>query len=74
MNDPLQPTFEHPENITVGLARVIYEGDSWYGLTGWRIPGGRMTQDREDAYACAVAMNRLLGGVEVTAWPPTCRG
>ena len=69
MHQDQQPSkrFDDFRNIEVGQARVIYEGDSWYGLTGWRIPGGRMTRDREDAYACAVAMNRLLGGVEVTA-------
>lgn len=69
MHQDQQPSkrFDDFRNIEVGQARVIYEGDSWYGLTGWRIPGGRMTQDRDDAYACAVAMNRMLGGVEVTA-------
>jgi len=63
---PSKP-FEDFRNIVVGQARVIYEGDSWYGLSGWRLPGKHMTQDREQAHACAVAMNRLMGGVEVTA-------
>jgi len=60
---PSKP-FEDFRNIVVGQARVIYEGDSWCGLTGWRLPGGRMTQDREEAYAYAVRMNQLLGGVQ----------
>lgn len=62
---PAKP-FDDFRNISVGLARVIYEGDSWYGLSGWRLPGGRMTQDREDAHRCAHEMNKLMGGVKVT--------
>lgn len=67
MNDhqPSKP-FDDYRNIEVGKARVIFEGDEWYGQSGWRLPGGATTQDRAEAYACAVAMNRLLGGVEVT--------
>ena len=71
MNQDYQPSkpFEDYRNITVGLARVIYEGDSWYGLSGWRLPGGRMTQDREEAYAYAVRMNQCMGGVQVVREP-----
>ena len=69
-HQPSKP-FDDFRNIEVGLARVIYEGDSWYGLTGWRIPGGRMTQDRDEAHRCAVAMNTLMGGVEVMREPQT---
>ena len=71
MHQDFQPSkpFDDFRNIEVGLARVIYEGDSWYGLTGWRIPGGRMTQDRDEAHRCAVAMNTLMGGVEVVREP-----
>jgi hypothetical protein len=71
MNQDFQPSkpFEDFRNITVGLARVIYEGDSWYGLSGWRLPGRVMTQDRDKAYACAVEMNRLMGGVQVVQEP-----
>lgn len=65
-HEPSKP-FEDFRNIEVGLARVIYVGDSWCGLTGWRLPGDRMTQDRDEAYRCATEMNRLMGGVQVTA-------
>jgi len=60
--------FDHAQNIVVGLARVIYGtyGYSWEQKAGWFIPGGRFTQDREDAHACAVEINRLLGGVQIT--------
>ena len=67
--DPKSLPFTHPENITVGEARVIY-GPVDYGWAtghGWHLPGGVTTKNREQAYACAVAMNRAMGGVQVTA-------
>lgn len=63
-HEPSKP-FEDFRNIEVGQARVIFEGNDWYGLSGWRLPGGRMTQDRDDAHRCAYEMNKLMGGVQV---------
>ena len=69
MTDPISKPFEHPQNITVGLARVIYGPMhcAWRNSNGWHLPGCKFTESREDAYACAVEMNRLMGGVEVSA-------
>lgn len=57
--------FEHPQNITVGLARVIFD-TGWSGVPSWKLPGGHQTTDRHVAHAYAVIMNRLMGGVSVT--------
>ena len=68
MTDAISPGFNHPENITVGVARVIYgtNGYSWAQENGWFLPGGRFTKNRDDAVAAARSMNRLMGGVEVS--------
>ena len=60
--------FDHPENITVGKARVIY-ALAVIGFSkviypeGWVLPGGRRTQQLADAQAVAAAMDKLMGGV-----------
>ena len=67
MTDPINFKFDHPQNITIGQARVIYEGDSYWGMPGWKLPGQSTTVDRDEAYACAVRMNKCMGGVQVVA-------
>jgi hypothetical protein len=71
MHQDQQPSkpFDHPQNITVGLFRLIYAPADfgWAQTHVWHAPGGRITTDRAEAYACAVAGNRLMGGVEVVA-------
>ncbi len=60
------PPFTSPQNITVGLARVIL-GPYSFGLESvyvFHLPGGRHTLDRDAAHACAVRMNTLMGGVQ----------
>ena len=67
MNDKQRSKpFDDFRNIVVGSARVIFEGDTWYPPTGWRLPGGTVTQNRDEAYAYALEINRLMGGVQVT--------
>ena len=67
MTDPTSKPFDHPENICVGLAKVIYgtNGYSWAQVSGWFLPEKRFTTSREEAHACATEMNRLMGGVQV---------
>ena len=69
MHQDYQPSkpFDDCRNIKVGKARVVFEGDTWWGLSGWRLPGRKTTQDRDEAYACAVFINAVLGGVQVVA-------
>jgi hypothetical protein len=69
MTEPKAQPFTHPENIEFGLARVIYgpRNVGWSQTSGFHMPGQRFTTNRDEAYACAVRMNKLLGGVEVTA-------
>ena len=59
---PPSPPFNHPRNITVGLARVIYvetRGD----IEGhWALPGSQRTTDRDRALQCAAAMNLEMSG------------
>ena len=58
------PIFDHPKNITVGLARVIY-GPYRMGFIGtnvWHLPGGAITTDEQEAHGYAVRMNALMGG------------
>ena len=64
---PAKP-FDHPQNITVGLARVIFgtNGYSWAQVSGWFLPGYRFTTSRDEAVAVATEMNRLMGGGQVT--------
>jgi len=71
MTDPLHPHFEHPENIEIGLARVIYgpRNVGWSTTNGWHMPGGRFTTNRDEAVAVATEMNRLMGGVQVAREP-----
>ncbi len=60
------PRFDHPENITVGKARVIY-ALAVIGFSkviypeGWVLPGGRRTQDKIEAYRAAEAMDQMMG-------------
>jgi len=73
MTDLTQSTaFDHPKNIRVGQARVIYAP---YGLSGsvWHLPGGAVTVDREEAVAFAVCMDRIMGGAaqsKTVEWHP----
>lgn len=69
MTDPIHPKFDHHENITYGLARVIYgqRNHGWAVSNGWFLPGCQFTVDRDIAFAYAKLMNRLMGGVEVSA-------
>ena len=69
MHQDYQPSkpFDDFRNIEVGKARIIFEGDSYWGMPGWKLPGQRTTVDREEAYACAVFINAVLGGVQVVA-------
>lgn len=62
-NELLAPPFTHPENIAVGKARVIY-APVVTDMLAWHLPGGRVTFDRHEAYAYAVRINQLLGGVQ----------
>ena len=63
---PSKP-FADFRNIEVGLARVVFEGDSYWGMPGWKLPGQRTTVDRDEAHACAVEINKAMGGVQVVA-------
>ncbi len=67
MNEPTAPRFEHPENITVGLARVIYApfNRGWSETSGFHLPGGKFTTSRDIAHTVAVRMNAAMGGVQV---------
>lgn len=60
------PPFDHPRNITVGKARVIYApGIMGYikpiHPEGWVLPGGRRTQDEHEARAVCFRMSVLMG-------------
>lgn len=58
------PPFDHPRNITVGKARVIY-ALAVMGFSkpihpeGWVLPGGRRTTDFAEAHAAAARMEGL---------------
>ena len=60
------PRFDHPLDMTVGKARVIY-ALAVIGFSkviypeGWVLPGGRRTQDKIEAYRAAEWMNELMG-------------
>lgn len=59
------PPFDHPRNITVGKARVIYampvtEDFAIKHPEGWVLPGGRRTQDYLEAYSMAVRMDKEM--------------
>ena len=54
--------FEHPENITIGKGRVVYES----AYEAWILPGGLHVQDRARAEAVAKEINEITirqGGV-----------
>lgn len=63
---PSKP-FDDFRNIEIGEARIIFEGDSYWGMPGWKLPGQRTTVDRDEAFACAIEMNGLMGGPQVVA-------
>ena len=59
--------FDHKNNITSGIARVIWataccpiRGSEQ--PDGWVLPGGRRTQDRAEAAAVAMTMDWLMSG------------
>ena len=60
------PPFNHPLDMTVGKARVIY-AQAVIGFSkviypeGWVLPGGRRTQDKIEAYRAAEAMDQMMG-------------
>ena len=58
------PIFDHPKNITVGLARVIYGPyrKGFIGTNVWHLPGMAITTDEQEAHGYAVRMNALMGG------------
>ena len=62
-NELLAPPFTHPENITIGLGRVIY-GPVVTDMSAWHIPGCRVTFDRDEAVWYAARINELLRGVQ----------
>ena len=55
--------FVHPGNITVGKGRVLFAEAINDGRTvmpaGWVLPGGRRTQDRDEAVAVATEIERI---------------
>ena len=51
--------FNAPENITVGLARVIF-APVVAGMSAYHLPGCKVTFDRYEAHAYAVRMNELM--------------
>lgn len=69
MHQDYQPSnpFDDFRNIEVGLARVVFEGDTYWGTPGWKLPGQRTIVDREEAHAYAARMNQCMGGVQVVA-------
>ena len=60
------PRFDHPNDMTVGKARVIY-APAVMGYSkpihpeAWVLPGGRRTQDKIEAYRAAQWLNELMG-------------
>jgi hypothetical protein len=66
-------TFDHPKNIQVGLARVIYAPYGFGAGEVWHLPGGAVTVDRDEAVAFAVRMDRIMGGAaqsKTVEWHP----
>lgn len=60
-NEYRPAVLDDPQNITVGLARIIYVPQTNNKPGGWALPGGAMTADRMAAYAVAVRMYELMG-------------
>ena len=57
-----ESSLNHPKNITYGAAKVIYAQAVGRRPMGWVLPGGLRTTDYDEAFACAVRMDALLGG------------
>lgn len=58
--------FAHENNIEVGRGRILYAEASAFPdaqgrmyVAGWVLPGGRRTQDRDEAVAVATEIDRL---------------
>lgn len=57
MSEQIAP-FHHVKNVTVGRGRILYDdqggiqGGRWV-QPGWVLPGGRRTQDAEEAIQAA---------------------
>lgn len=47
--------FDHPNDITIGKGRVIYEP----AYEAWALPGGEKTKDRARAEAVAKEINEI---------------
>ncbi|MBT2326097.1 hypothetical protein J7E62_27590 [Variovorax paradoxus] len=59
-------SFDHPNNIRVGLGRVLWakEATDTSGIhhpEGWVLPGGVRTRDGETAHAVASAIDAFTG-------------
>lgn len=68
-NEPVRPHLDHPNNINVGNARLIWatEVKAIEGLrgcipAGWVLPGGARTVHRDVAMDVAISMNELMKG------------
>lgn len=63
--------FDHPQNITVGLARVIYGplNTGWQSRDVWHLVGCRVTSDKTVAMNEAILMDKLMRTAErVKQW------
>ena len=47
--------FEHPNDITIGYGRIVYEP----AYEAWALPGGEKTKDRTRAEAVAKAIDEI---------------
>ena len=52
--------FIDPRNITVGVGRILY--DTTRIPNGWVLPGGKRTDNRDEAWYAAAAIDRMARG------------
>ena len=62
---PVLASFQHPKNLNVGMARVVWAGECVVRsgarlAAGWVLPGGERTTDALRASAVAQNMNMIM--------------
>ena len=57
-------SFDHPQNIRVGQAKVIYVPERFLHPAHWALPGRGMTSDYARAHEVCSRMNWLMGGAK----------
>ena len=51
--------FDHPKDMTVGRGRIVYvERPAGSAPAGFAVPGGRITQDADEAWKWAELIDR----------------